>query len=116
MRLTGKGVLVTGGGSGIGLAVARLVLDEGAKVAITRRNEAKLKDAAATLQGGDRLVYHAADLGDAAQVKTLVERVTAKLGSIDVLVNNAGVNVKERTFHQLTPESWQDLVSGNLDS
>src|SRR5262245_53285670 len=116
MRLKGKGVLVTGGGSGIGLAVARMALDEGAKVAITGRNEAKLRDAAATLNGGERLIQHAADLGDPAQVAQLVAAVTARLGSIDVLVNNAGVNVKERRFDQLTAQSWQDLVSGNLDS
>ena len=116
MRLTGKGVLVTGGGSGIGLATARLLLDEGAKVAITGRNEAKLRDAAKTLNAGDRIVYHAADLGDPAQVKTLVDAVTAKLGGIEILVNNAGVNLKERMFNQLTPENWQTLLSGNLDS
>src|SRR5262245_51900159 len=101
MRLKGKGVLVTGGGSGIGLAVARMFLDGGARVAITGRNEAKLRDAAASLKGGDRLVFHAADLGEPAQVQKLVEAVTAQLGSIDVLVNNAGVNVKERRFDQL---------------
>lgn len=116
MRLKGKGVLVTGGGSGIGLAVARMLLDEGARVAITGRNEAKLRDAAASLNGGERLIHHAADLGDPAAVERLVATVTAKLGAIDVLVNNAGVNVKERRFDQLTAQSWQDLVAGNLDS
>jgi NADP-dependent 3-hydroxy acid dehydrogenase YdfG len=115
-RLTGKGVLVTGGGSGIGLATARLLLDEGAKVAITGRNEAKLREAAATLNGGERLLYQAADLGEPAQVARLVESVTAKLGAIDILVNNAGVNLKDRQFRQLTAESWQQLLSGNLDS
>lgn len=114
-RLQGKGVLVTGGGSGIGLAAARLLLDEGAKVAITGRNEAKLREAAASLAGGDRLVTHAADLADPAQVAKLVEAVTAKLGAIDILVNNAGMNLKERQFAQLTPDSWRELVAGNLD-
>jgi NADP-dependent 3-hydroxy acid dehydrogenase YdfG len=115
-RLTGKGVLVTGGGSGIGLATARLLLDEGARVAITGRNEARLREAAAALNAGDRLSYHPADLTEAAQVTRLIEAVTAKLGSIDILVNNAGMNVKERQFSQLTPESWRQLVAGNLDA
>ena len=56
-KLTGKRALVTGGGSGIGLAVARLFLGEGAKVAITGRDEAKLRRAADELDGGDRLLY-----------------------------------------------------------
>ncbi len=115
-RLAGKGVLVTGGGSGIGLATARLLLAEGARVAITGRTEAKLREAAAALSAGDRLLWHAADLADPAQVQRLVDDVTARLGGIDVLVNNAGVNVKERQFRELTPEAWRLLVGGNLDS
>jgi NAD(P)-dependent dehydrogenase (short-subunit alcohol dehydrogenase family) len=115
-RLAGKGVLVTGGGSGIGLATARLLLAEGARVAITGRNEAKLREAAAALDAGERLVWHAADLGDPAQVQRLVDDVTARLGGIDVLVNNAGVNIKDRQFRELTPETWRQLLAGNLDS
>jgi NADP-dependent 3-hydroxy acid dehydrogenase YdfG len=114
-KLTGKRVLVTGGGSGIGLATARLCLAEGASVAITGRNEARLRDAAAELGGGDRLAWRAADLTDAIQALGLVDDVTARLGGIDVLVNNAGVNIKERAFRQLTPQTWRQLVAGNLD-
>jgi NADP-dependent 3-hydroxy acid dehydrogenase YdfG len=115
-KLTGKTVLVTGGGSGIGLATARMLLDEGARVAITGRNEAKLVEAAARLKAADRLVHHAADLGDPAAAQNLVEDVTARLGPIDILVNNAGVNLKERTMRELTPQSWRQLLAGNLDS
>ena len=62
-RLAGKRALVTGGGSGIGLAVARLFLDEGARVAITGRDEAKLRRAADELKAGDRLLWRACDVG-----------------------------------------------------
>jgi NAD(P)-dependent dehydrogenase (short-subunit alcohol dehydrogenase family) len=109
-KLAGKRVLVTGGGSGIGLATARMCLAEGAAVAITGRDEAKLRAAA-----GDQLVYCAADLTDPAQAHRMVEEVTSRLGGIDVLVNNAGMNIKERLFRELTPESWRRLVAGNLD-
>jgi NADP-dependent 3-hydroxy acid dehydrogenase YdfG len=115
-RLNGKIALITGGGSGIGLAVARAFLEEGARVAITGRDEKKLQEAAAGLPGGDQLLHHAADLTDPTQVQTLVQAVTKKLGPVEILVNNAGLNIKERTFRELTAERWQLLVRGNLDT
>jgi NADP-dependent 3-hydroxy acid dehydrogenase YdfG len=114
-KLTGKCVLVTGGGSGIGLAVARQCLHEGARVAITGRDEAKLRRAATDLNAVDRVIYSAADVSQPEEVRRLVTDVTARLGWIDILVNNAGLNIKERTFAELTPERWQLLVGANLD-
>jgi NADP-dependent 3-hydroxy acid dehydrogenase YdfG len=114
-QLTGKRALVTGGGSGIGLAVARLLLGEGAKVAITGRDEAKLRRAAADLRGGDRLLYRACDVADAARVEAVVADITGRWGGIDLLVNNAGTNIRERAVRQLTPEKWQLLIRSNLD-
>lgn len=113
--LQDKVALVTGGGSGIGLAVARGLLHAGAKVAIAGRNEAKLAEAARSLAGGDRLLIHAADVSDVAAVAGMVRRVTEHWGRIDLLVNNAGTNLKERTFRELTPERWQQLIRANLD-
>jgi len=113
-RLTGKTVLVTGGGSGIGLASARLLLDEGAHVAITGRDEEKLRRAAKELNAGERLIHRAADIADATQAQALVQDVTRRLGRIDILINNAGLNIKERTFRELTPESWHRLLGANL--
>jgi len=113
--LTGKAVLITGGGSGIGLAAAKLFLGEGARVGITGRDEAKLRRAADALHAGDRLVYRAADVSDVAQVEALVQDMTARLGKIDILVNNAGVNLKQRTFRELTPETWRQMIAGNLE-
>ncbi len=114
-NLTGKCVLITGGGSGIGLAAARGFLAGGARVAIAGRNADKLRRAADGLGGGDRLIHHAADVTDPEQVRRLVDDVTKRLGRIDVLVNNAGLNIKERTFRELTPERWRRLLAGNLD-
>jgi NAD(P)-dependent dehydrogenase (short-subunit alcohol dehydrogenase family) len=113
-KLSGKCVLVTGGGSGIGLASARLLLQEGARVAITGRDESKLRRAAEELNAGERLIYRAADVSDVEHVRALVEDITRRLGRIDILVNNAGLNIKERTFRELTPESWHLLLGANL--
>ena len=114
-RLTDKKILVTGGGSGIGLATAQALLAEGAEVAITGRNEKKLAEAVASCGPGARIFSHAADLADASQVKKLIDGVTAKMGRIDILVNNAGLNIKDRLFRDLTPETWRELVGANLD-
>jgi NADP-dependent 3-hydroxy acid dehydrogenase YdfG len=114
-KLANKTALVTGGGSGIGLATARLFLDEGARVVITGRDEAKLAAASKTLNAGDRLAHFAADVSNVAQVETLVRNATKTLGHIDILVNNAGVNIKDRGFRQLTPQSWDLLIRSNLD-
>ena len=114
-RLEGKAALVTGGGSGIGLAVARLLLQEGARVFITGRDEAKLRRAADALGGGDRLAIAAADVADGGQVQGLVRLVNQRFGGVDLLVNNAGLNIKERSVRQLTPEAWRLLLRANLD-
>jgi NAD(P)-dependent dehydrogenase (short-subunit alcohol dehydrogenase family) len=114
-RLQGKTALVTGGGSGIGLATAKALLAEGARVAIAGRNEEKLRQAAESLQGGDRLLFHSTDITSAEQVQSLVARVRQQFGPLDILVNNAGMNVKERMLHELTPESWRTQVQTNLD-
>ncbi|HJU12015.1 MAG TPA: SDR family oxidoreductase [Candidatus Binataceae bacterium] len=113
-KLSEKTVLVTGGGSGIGLATARILLDAGARVAISGRNEDKLRLAAEELNARERLLYHAADITDLSQVEALVQETTRRLGRIDILVNNAGLNIKERTFRELTPENWHLLLGANL--
>jgi NADP-dependent 3-hydroxy acid dehydrogenase YdfG len=113
--LQGKTVLVTGGGSGIGLAVAGGFLQAGAKVAITGRTDAKLRQAARDLPGQDRLFAHPADVGQADQVDDLVRRVTERLGPVEILINNAGLNVKERALRDLTPEVWRQMLRANLD-
>jgi NAD(P)-dependent dehydrogenase (short-subunit alcohol dehydrogenase family) len=113
--LNGQCVLITGGGSGIGLAAARRFLAEGARVAIAGRDADKLRRAADELGGGDGLIHHAADVTDPKQVQRLVDDTTRHLGRIDILVNNAGLNIKERSFRELTPERWRTLTAGNLD-
>ena len=114
-KLKDKVALITGGGSGVGLATAKLFLQEGAKVAIAGRDAAKLQAAAASIGGGEHLLAHACDVTDIELVRKLVQAVTARFGRIDILVNNAGTNLKARRMRELTPEAWNTLVRTNLD-
>ena len=114
-RLQDKIALVTGGGSGVGKAVAALFLKEGAKVVIAGRDAAKLSAVATELKAGDRLRTVATDVSKAEQCKALIEAATKAFGRIDVLVNNAGTNLKERTLRELTVESWDMMIRTNLD-
>lgn len=115
MRFDGVRVLVTGGGSGIGWAIARSFLGEGAAVVIAGRDGAKLREAKKELNS-DRLHTHSADVSDPHQAKAVIETAARQLGDIDVLVNNAGTNVAARTMRELSIESWHLLIKGNLDS
>jgi NADP-dependent 3-hydroxy acid dehydrogenase YdfG len=114
-RLAGKICLVTGGGSGIGFAVARAFLAEGARVAIAGRDEVKLRRAAETLNGGARLTCCPLDVAKADHVETAVRDLSKSWGPIEILVNNAGLNLRERSIRELTPHNWQLLLRTNLD-
>jgi NADP-dependent 3-hydroxy acid dehydrogenase YdfG len=113
MLLDGKVALVTGGGSGVGAALARQFAGAGAQVVIVGRREERLKEVCEAI-AGDRPVRSAtADIVDRAQVKRVVEQVAQDFGRIDILVNNAGVNISARRLEELAPEDWDYLMSVN---
>lgn len=114
-RLNGRVALVTGGGSGVGLATAKLLLAERAKVAICGRTVSKIQAAAAALDAGANLFATACDVTMPDKVESMVRAVTAKFGRIDILVNNAGTNIKNRTMKEMTPEAWRAMLAANLD-
>lgn len=87
----GKSALVTGGGRGIGFAVAQRLLDLGARVAITGRSEQGLAEAASRFTGGDRLLTVLADATDLSAAHSAVQTVIADFGSLNLLVNNAAL-------------------------
>ncbi|WP_160161505.1 SDR family oxidoreductase [Embleya hyalina] len=92
-RFTDKTVLITGGGSGIGLAAARRFLDEGAHVVITGRDAARLAAASVRLDAGERVLALAADVSVSADLDHLMHRIRAWRGGLDVVFANAGVGV-----------------------
>ncbi|HTP46070.1 MAG TPA: glucose 1-dehydrogenase [Casimicrobiaceae bacterium] len=112
--LTGRRALVTGGGSGLGFAIARGLLRSGAAVTINGRNRTKLDAAAARLAADGAAASVAVfDVTDAAAVArgiTALERD----GPIDILVNNAAVN-QRGPLDQFTDEQWKALMAANLD-
>ena len=103
-RLEGKTAVVTGGNSGIGLATAKRFLEEGARVAISGRNQKTLEEAAKTL--GDGVLAVQADTAKLGETEKFLTKVVQKFGKIDVLFVNAGV----AKFAPLTetPESLFD--------
>ncbi|HEY3788393.1 MAG TPA: SDR family oxidoreductase [Urbifossiella sp.] len=114
-KLAGKVAVITGGGSGVGKAAALLFLQEGAQVVIAGRDAAKLKAVVAEANAGSRIRAVATDVASAAQCQSLIESATQTFGRVDILINNAGTNLKARTLRELTPEAWDMMIRTNLD-
>jgi len=113
MRLKGKTALVTGGARGIGKAVAERFLREGAKVAIADMDAYAIDEAAAELSAAGETIGIAGDVGRAADASRLVEQTVARWGTIDIVVNNAGI-CSPSPFLELTEDDWDRHMSVNL--
>ncbi|MGI8980245.1 MAG: SDR family NAD(P)-dependent oxidoreductase [Pirellulaceae bacterium] len=115
--LSGRTALVTGGSKGIGKAMARAFAEAGANIAISARHADELKKAKAEIADGMsvKVEYFVADMTQRDQVKKLAKDVLAKLGRVDVLVNNAGSN-KPQTLVDTTEEAWDEILELNLSS
>jgi NAD(P)-dependent dehydrogenase (short-subunit alcohol dehydrogenase family) len=114
-RLAGKRAIVTGAGSGIGRASARLFAAEGAAVlAVDRSRDAVEETAAAIRAAGGAAIAHAADAGSDADVRAFVARAVAELGGLDVLYANAGISGGDVPLAEQTVELWQEVLRVNL--
>ncbi len=111
MELQDKVVLVTGGTSGIGLGIAQAFAAEGARVAVAGSSEAKVKQATKGSEG--ELQGHPCDVTDRAQVASLFAWLAQNVGSIDILVNSAGINVAKRMMANVDPADFDRIMLVN---
>ena len=111
-RFKDKTVLVTGAASGIGLAVARRFLDEGARVVMLDIDEASLREAAAGL-AQDRVLLQVGDTADRKTAATAVKAAVERFGALHVLVNNAGV-ATEGDIMQTSEEDFERVMAVNV--
>jgi len=109
----GQVALITGGGSGIGLATAREMIRLGGRVALCGRTEAKLAAAAAELGARDRVFTRVCDIREPAQVEELVKATLGELGKIDILVNNAGGQFPAPA-QAISPNGFLAVIRNNL--
>lgn len=112
-ELKEKCALVTGATGGIGEAIARMLHQAGATVAISGRQTDKLDALAKDL--GERVHVTPCDLGNREQVAGLIDAATKAMGKLDILVNNAGLT-KDNLFMVMKDEQWDDVIAVNLTS
>jgi 2-deoxy-D-gluconate 3-dehydrogenase len=110
--LTGKAALVTGGNGGIGLGMAQGLAQAGAAIAIAGRDKAKNAQALKSLPGA---IAFEADLKEEKACRELVDEAARKLGRLDILINNAGMNVRKQP-QEFTLDEWRLVMDTNLTS
>ena len=112
MQAAERSIVVTGGGSGIGAAIALMLAAEGSRVMIAGRSADKLTDVARQEPGG-KIVACVCDVSVREEATRLMATATEKFGRVDVLVNAAGVNTPKRLMHDLDPADWDRLMAIN---
>ena len=111
MDLKDKRIVVTGGGTGIGRGVALAFASEGGHVAICGRREEPLLETAALYTGEPAILSKTCDVADRESTGEFFSWAVEALGGIDVIVINAGINIRERSMAETTPEDWDRVLA-----
>ena len=115
MEINGKTAIVTGGTSGIGFSTAQALLAKGAKVVIAGRNAERGEKAAEELSKTSAdVAFCQADTADEMSVKNLVDFAVERFGSLDIMVNNAGIGI-HGAVDELSGEDWDKVIAINLN-
>lgn len=116
-NLKGKVAWVTGAGTGIGEGAALALARDGATVVLTgRRAEALQAVAGQISKTGGKALVHPADVTKAAAVQKVADAIRSEHGRLDIVVNNAGMNISDRTWQRLKAEGADAVITGNLTS
>ena len=109
-----KKAIITGGSRGLGKATAIAFAKEGIDIAITGRNEATLKETVAELETyGIKAIYSVFDISNYEEVKSAIKSILKELGSVNILVNNAGI-AAFGTFNEMDVSQWSKIIQTNL--
>ncbi|MGY6248005.1 glucose 1-dehydrogenase [Bosea thiooxidans] len=114
MRLKGKTALVTGAAQGFGFGIAETFVREGARVAVLDINSDKAKEAAKAI--GRKAFAVTCDVGKAKSVDKAVEKILAKVGRLDIVVNNAGTTHRNKPMTEVTEEEFDRIFAVNVKS
>lgn len=112
--MSGRTCLVTGSAGGLGKSIALVLLEEGAKVAISDFNESLLTSVAAELQPKESVLLLPADVTDASAVDSLISKVVQHFGQLDVLVNCAGIFDRLEPVGDLSQDLWSKVLAVNI--
>ena len=115
MLLTGKVAVITGGGRGIGRAIALKFAAEGAAVVVAARTKSEIEAVAGEIRNsGGRATAVSADVSDERQCNGLIHEANSQFGKVDILVNNAGEYGPVKPVEEITPEEWDRVIAVHL--
>ena len=113
--LVGRTAIITGGGRGIGRAIARRFAAEGAAVLVAARTESEIREVAAEIErGGGKAAFVAADVSRESDCSAIIDAARKRLGPVDILVNNAGDYGPVKPIEEIPPEEWDRVIATHL--